>query len=560
MPPRPSQTLRRKRPKTAEQTKGRRPTLAEVEPLHSTYDAPKPEGARFVKAAGDRAAKWIEANLRHFQGRWAGQPFYLLAWQRRLVRELFGWQRADGTRLYRRCYVEAPRKSGKTMLAGAIALYLAYGDSEAGPQVGFAAYDQEQAKLCYGAARHMIEANPELFEQTLIYNSALEMKLKDNPGGILRCLSRESKQQYGLNLHGLVFDELMTQKTRDMWNALTSAQGAREQPLVFAISTAGWDQLSVCFEQHELVREIHEGNAVDDVFLGVVFGAPMDADWTDERVWRRANPSLGETVTLDHYREHARRAQNQPTEQNAFRTLLLSQWVGQAERYLDMGSWDGCDPEPDRKGEAYGGLDLSATTDLTAFAVLVEGTDVYLWAFLPEEGILERERRDRVPYRLWAERGSLTLTPGPVIDYAYVKRAVLEAAAAFDLRSVEFDRWNSSQIVRELEDEGIVMVEVGQGFSSLSAPTKELQRLVVEGKLRHGGDPLLRWCASNVAVTMDAAGNVKPAKDRSAHRIDPVVALVIAIDGWQRFGNEPKRESVYAKRFRAGEEILVVAG
>ena len=281
-----------------------------------------------MKAAGDRAVRWIEGNLRHYQGRWAGQPFYLLAWQKRLIRELFGWRRADGTRLYRRCYVEAPRKSGKTMLAGAIALYLAYGDGEAGPQIGFAAYDQEQAKLCYGAARFMIEANPELFEQTLIYNSALEMKLKDNPGGILRCLSRESKQQYGLNLHGLVFDELMTQKTRDMWNALTSAQGAREQPLQFAISTAGWDQLSVCFEQHELVRQIHEGNAVDDVFLGVVFGAPMDADWTDEEVWKRANPSLGETVTLDSYREHAKRAANQPTEQNAFRTLMLSQWSG----------------------------------------------------------------------------------------------------------------------------------------------------------------------------------------------------------------------------------------
>jgi phage terminase large subunit-like protein len=274
----------------------------------------------------------------------------------------------------------------------------------------------------------------------------------------------------------------------------------------------------------------------------------MDADWTDEEVWRRANPSLGETVSLDSYREHAKRAENQPTEQNAFRTLLLSQWVGQAERYLDMGAWDACDPAPDKKAEAYGGLDLSATTDLTAFAVLVEGTDVYLWAFLPADGILERERRDRVPYRLWAEQGSLTLTPGPVIDYAYVKHAVLQAAQAFDLRSVEFDRWNSSQIVRELEDEGVAMIEVGQGFSSLSAPTKELQRLVVEGKLRHGGDPLLRWCASNVAVTMDAAGNVKPAKDRSAHRIDPIVGLIMAIDGWQRFGNEPERVSVYENR------------
>jgi len=194
---------------------------------------------------------------------------------------------------------------------------------------------------------------------------------------------------------------------------------------------------------------------------------------------------------------------------------------------------------------------LSATQDLTAFTVLVEGTDVYCWAFLPAEGIEERERRDRVPYRLWAEQRSLILTPGPVIDYGYVKRAVLDAAQAFELAHVEFDRWNSSQLVQELEDEGVTMVQVGQGFASLNAPTKELQRMVAEGKLRHGGDPLLRWCASNVAAHVDPAGNVKPDKSRSAHRIDPIVGLVMAIDGWQRFDHEP-RVSVYEAYYQTG--------
>jgi phage terminase large subunit-like protein len=548
LPPKPAQTQRRRQPKAAAVKSCRRPRLAEVAPLHDTYGALKPAGSRFVKARGDRAVRWIESNLRHYQGRWAGRPFYLLAWQKRLIRELFGWQRTDGTRLYRRCYVEAPRKSGKTSLAAAVALYLAYGDDEAGPQIGFAAFDQLQAKICYGTARHMIEANPELFDATLIYNSALEMKLRDNPGGVMRCLSRDSAQQFGMNLSGLVFDELMTQKTRDMWEALTTAQGAREQPLTFAISTASWDQQSVCFEQHELVRQISEGTAVDESFLGVVYGAPMDADWTDEDVWKRANPSLGETVTLDTYREHARRAENAPTEQNAFRTLLLSQWVGQAERFIDMRAWDACDPAPAKTGAAFGGLDLSSTSDLTAFTVLVEGSDVYCWAFLPEHGIVDRERRDRVPYRLWAEQGFLTLTPGPVVDYAYVKRTVLEAAAAFNLVHVGYDRWNSSQLVVELEDEGIEMFEIGQGFASMSAPTKELQRLVVEEKLRHGANPLLRWCASNVAAKFDAAGNVKPDKERSAHRIDPIVALVMAVDGWWRRGHEVKRVSVYETR------------
>jgi phage terminase large subunit-like protein len=364
----------------------------------------------------------------------------------------------------------------------------------------------------------------------------------------LRCLSRESAAQYGLSLHGLIFDELMVQRTRDMWDALTTSQGSREQPLIFCISTAGWDQLSVCFEQRELARQVSEGSVEAPGFLGVVYGAPMDADWTDEEVWKAANPSLGETASIDFYREQAGRAKAIPTEQNTFRTLLLSQWVGQAERFLDMRAWDRCSPVPDKTGAAFGGLDLSATQDLTAFTVLVDGTDIYCWPFLPAEGIVERERRDRAPYRTWAEQGSLILTPGPVIDYAYVKRAVLEAADAFDLSHVAYDRWNSSQLVQELEDEGITMLQLGQGFASLTSPTKELQRLVVEGKLRHGGDPLLTWSASNVAAHVDSAGNVKPDKSRSAHRIDPIVALVMAVDGWQRFGAEKPRRSVCEDR------------
>jgi phage terminase large subunit-like protein len=537
----------------APRKRGRRPTVAEIPPLFSTYDAPKPEGAYFDERAANRAVKWIESSLRHFKGRWAGQPFYLMPWQARLVRELFGWRRADGTRLYRTCYVEAPRKSGKSSLASAVALLLAFGDGEAAPEVACAAYDREQAGVVYNTARFMVEASPELHAASAIYNSRKELQLRENPGGWLRALSRESAAQFGLNLHGLIFDELMTQKTRDMWDALTTSQGSREQPLSFAISTAGWDQASLCFEQHELVRQIAQGTAEAPTFLGVVYGAPMDADWTNEDVWRAANPSLGETASIDFYREQAARAQAVPAEQNSFRTLLLSQWVGQPETFLDMQAWDRCAPEPTAAiGAAFGGLDLSATTDLTAFVLVCEqdgALDTYLWAFLPEAGIVDRERRDRVPYRQWARDGSLTLTPGRTVDYQAVKAAVFEAAGHFELRDVTFDRWNSSQIVQEISEEGVLMVPLGQGYGGLSAPTKELLRLVTDGKLRHGGDPLWRWCANNAAALTDAAGNVKPDRSRSSARIDPVVALVMAVDGWMRRGREVKRVSVYEDRY-----------
>lgn len=536
---------RPQKPNSAPKKEAERPKIPAIDPLYSTLEQPRPDGAWFDEKAADHAVSWIE-QLRHFKGRWAGRRFLLMDWQRDLVRDIFGWKREDGTRLYRLVYVEAPRKSGKTSLAAAVALYLAHADGESAPEIYFAAYDKDQAAICFDTARFILEQDADLHAQTVIYNSKREMKLRNNPGGFMRVLSKEVGKLYGINLHGAIFDELMTQKNRELWDALTTSEGSREQSLIFCISTAGWERHSVCFEQHELTRQIAEGSVEDESFLGIVYGAALEADWTDEEVWKAANPSLGETASLDYYRRKFTKAKNAPTEQNAFRTLLLSQWVGQAERFIEMQAWDVCGDDQTTEGAAFGGLDLSATTDLTGFTVLVGGRDIYAWAFLPEDGIAERERQDRVPYRTWAKEGLLTLIPGPVIDYEYVKRAVFEAAERFDLRDVSYDRWNSSQVVKDLEDEGIEMLQLGQGFASMSSPMKETQRLIVEGKLRHGGNPLLRWCASNLAAKMDAAGNVKPDKERSAHRIDPIVALVMAVDGWQRRGREIHRPSRYS--------------
>lgn len=552
----------------------KRPTLPEIPPLVSTfihapgerqrkrgakwfkYDppgacVPKPKGAWFDREAAQHAVEWIEETCRHYKGRWAGTKLYLLAWEDTIVREIFGWKGKDGLRLYRMAYVEAPRKSGKTTIAAGVALYLAHADGEAAPEVFFAAYDKDQAKLCYDDARHITEQSPELSAKTATYLSRNSMELLDNPGGVMKILSRESAKQYGLNIHALIFDELMTQANRVFWDAVTTAEGSREQPLIFAITTAGWDLQSVCFEQHSRTENIAEGTAEEPTFLGVIYGAEMDADWTDEEVWKAANPSLGETVKLDYYRRKCKSAQNQPTEQNAFRTLLLSQWVGQAKRFLDIEVWDGngAKPGPPANRAAFGGLDLSATTDMTSFCVVAETTngniDVYPFAFLPEEKLLERERRDRAPYTAWARDGLLMLTPGSTVDYAFIKEVVRQAAEDFDLRDISYDRWNASQLVGELEEEGLEMVKVGQGFAGLSAPTKELLRLVMDQKLRHGGHDLLRWCANSVAVQMDPAGNVKPDKAKSSQRIDPVVAMIMALDGWMRRGRELQKKSPY---------------
>lgn len=550
---------KRRRPETVTPTKGRRPGKRQIEPLLHTYDAPKPEGAYFDKRAANRAVRWIERNCRHYQGRWAGEPLYLMAWQARLVREIFGWMKPDGTRLISEVYLEVPRKAGKSTLASAIGLYLAHGDGEPGPQVVFAAYDKDQAKVCYTSARLMVEASPPLFEDTLVYASTSTMELPNNPGGFLKALSSESAKQYGLNLHGLIFDELMTQTNRTLWDSLTTSGGAREQPLTFAISTAGWDRTTVCFEQRRRTEDVMNGSTTDPHFLGVVYGAPIEnedgtpIDWTSEKVWLAANPSLGVTVKLDYYRAKCRKAINTPTEQNAFRTLYLSQWVGQETRVIDMTAYERNEAEPEtpRGAVAFGGLDLSSTTDLTAFATVAEvdgKLDVGLRAWIPEANLLERERRDRVPYRSWADQGWIDLIPGPTIDHGYVERGVLEAGEALDLRDVGYDPWNASQLVIALEASGVEMVKVRQGFATLSPPMKELIRRIIQAEFRFGPNPLMRWCASNLAARTDANGNIAPDKARSAARIDPIVALIVALDGYLRRGREVKRESVYERR------------
>jgi phage terminase large subunit-like protein len=541
-----------------------------AEPLYATYDQPKPEGCWFDEEAAQRAVDFIEG-LSHYQGEFAGQPFWLLPWQERLVREMFGWKNPDGSRLYRTVYLEVPRKAGKTTLAAAVGLYLAYGDNEAGPQVCFAAKDRDQANYSYGTARVFAEQHPVLGPQSVFYNSRKEVVLAQNPGGVIKCLSSETSKLYGLNLHALVFDELMTQPNRIMWDALRTSMGARRQPMTFAISTAGWDKHSVCFELHEHARGIAAGEESDPTFLGVVYGAPEGADWTDPATWRASNPSLGVTVAESYYAQECQTALAMPTAQNSFRTLLLSQWVGQETRYIPMEAWDSNSRTVDldgllpklledgdtQKRSCFGGLDLSSTTDLSAFVLVFpnddDTVDVVARFFVPEERLRERGLKDRVPYEQWVKDGYITTTPGRTIRQSDIRDAIRRAAELYGLKDVSFDRWNATGLVQELEagDENhdrVTMVEMGQGMASMSNPTKQLLQLVLDKRLNHGGNPVLRWMAENTAAKVDEAGNVKPDKAKSTARIDGIVGLVMAIDGWTRRGPSLLRRSVYEDR------------
>lgn len=536
------------------------PTKA-TRPLYAPIGIPKPGGCWFDSKEADRAVGFFKL-LRHTQGPLAGKKFVLSAEQEWVVREAFGWRRANGLRLIRTVYYETGRGNGKSQLGSGIAGKLLFADSELNPEVIGAAKDRRQAtKICLNRTKAMVKASLKLSARSKVM--AREIRTTTKIGdvesvGFYEATSSDVGAAWGGMPHGVIFDEVHTQPNRDLWDALSTAMGKRAQPMMWAFTTAGWDRESLAWEYHELARQCAEGTVTDPSFLGVVWAAPEDADWALEETWLLANPMLeasdgsGVTVsgapaaiTMQFMRDECDRAQAIPAFQNTFRTMYLSQWVGQETRFIPLEIWDrNSEPIAPAKRMAFGGLDLASTTDLAAFSVVSmrDGkVDFDLRFFAPEDHLRDRMRRDRVPYDVWAREGLLTLTPGATIRQSAIGDAVRTAKDIYDLKDVGYDKWNASELVIQLADDGIKMVDVGQGMSSMSAPTKELLRLVLDLKCRHGGHPILRWMVNNCAPQMDAAGNIKPDKKRSASRIDGVVSTIIALDGLMRRGLQPVR-------------------
>src|SRR5690606_12466764 len=383
----------------------------------------------------------------------------------------------------------------------------------------------------------------------------------------------------GLNVHLAAVDEVHEHPGPEIIQKLNTATGARRQPLIVEITTAGHDRHSVCRQHHEFSVKALEGSVpheTADSWFAFIATIDEGDDWTDPAVWVKANPSLGVTVKRDDLKRQIDEAREMPAQQNAIRRLRLNEWTEQVTRWLDMGVWaeggpgDGADWRDIRAGlddleqkllgrECYGGLDLARVNDLSAFMLLFPPTgDPALgdladkWIVLPrfwvpEEDILRRARRDRVPYATWRDQGFLTATPGNATDFAFIEAEIIALAGRYDLRELSYDRTFAGEIVQHLQDEGINLVQFGQGFLSMAAPTAELERLSVSRLLWHGGHPVLRWNASNVAVRHDPAGNIKPDKERSSERIDGIVAICNAL-GRALLRDESAGRSIYAAR------------
>ena len=514
-------------------------------------------GSTYNKAKADYAVAFIQA-LKHTKGRWAGKPFKLLDWQERIVRDLFGTVKADGFRQFTTAYVEIPKKMGKSELAAAVALLLCCGDGEERAEVYGCAADRQQASIVFEVAADMIRMSPALSRRVKILASQKRIIYKPT-NSFYQVLSAEAYSKHGFNISGVVFDELHTQPNRALFDVMTKGSGdARTQPLYFLITTAGTDTHSICFEQHQKAEDILAGKKIDPMFYPVIYGATQDDDWTDEAVWYKANPSLDVTVPVEKVRAAFNSARQNPAEENTFRQLRLNQWVKQSVRWIPMHVWNS-NAHPFDLGElegrvCYGGLDLASTTDITAFVLVFppDGEDdkytVAPWFWIPEDNLKLRVARDHVPYDLWNQQGFLETTEGNVVHYGYIEKFIEELGTRFDIREIAFDRWGAVQMSQNLQDMGFTVVPFGQGFKDMSPPSKELMKLALEGRLAHGGHPVLAWMVDNIHVRTDPAGNIKPDKQKSTEKIDGVVATIMALDRAIRNGNAPSGGSVYDSR------------
>lgn len=514
------------------------------------------ENSHYDKDAADFAVMFIES-LCHTKGTWAGKKFELIDWQERIIRDLFGVLKPNGYRQFNTAYVEIPKKQGKSELAAAVALLLCCGDGEERAEVYGCAADRQQATIVFDVAADMVRMCPALNKRVKILASQKRI-IYEPTNSFYQVLSAEAYSKHGFNIHGVVFDELHIQPNRKLFDVMTKGSGdARMQPLYFLITTAGTDTNSICYETHQKAKDILDGRKIDPTFYPVIYGADESDDWTDPAVWRKANPSLDITVGIDKVEAACNSAKQNPGEENSFRQLRLNQWVKQAIRWMPMEKWDACAfpiDEDELEGRVcYGGLDLSSTTDITAFVLVfppLDEEDKYIvlpYFWVPEDTLDLRVRRDHVPYDVWEKQGKLETTEGNVIHYGYIEKFIQRLGEKYNIREIAFDRWGAVQMVQNLEEMGFTVVPFGQGFKDMSPPTKELMKLVLEKRIAHGGHPVLRWMMDNIYIRTDPAGNIKADKEKSTEKIDGAVATIMALDRAIRCGNDTG-ESVYDTR------------
>jgi len=507
----------------------------------------------YDSAEADYAVGFFSSFLRHSKGRWAGEPFRLLDWQRAdIIEELFGWRRVkDGLRRFRVGYIEVPKKNGKSTLLAGLSILLLAGDGEPGAEVYSAASDRNQAGIIYGEAASMVRQSPDLEKRLEVVDSRKTIAYLAK-SGFYRVIAADAFRAEGLNIHGLLFDELHAQKNRRLWDALRYGGAARDQPLLLAITTAGYDRNSICWEQHAYAERVLADWTVDPTFFAYIRSASPDDDWRSPETWRKANPSFGITINEDDFAAEAREAEQSPSKLNSFLRYRLNVWTQQDTRWIPPETWaagNAPPPVPLAGRDCWVGLDLAYSEDTSALLAVFpdESGDVDVLArfYLPGDGMAERERRDAFPYGQYVASGLIVSTPGETTDYDYIRTDIEEFSRRYRIRRVAIDPWQAIQLGNQLQGLGLDVVKYKQGFGGFNAPCRQLENLLSRGKLRHGGNHVLAWQAQNVTLRTNAEGMVRPLKpkDSGGARVDGMIALLMALGAWSAEEQRPARRA-----------------
>ncbi|MCC9154896.1 terminase large subunit [Streptomyces parvulus] len=543
--------------------------LPDCPPLHKTPEPRDQPGAQFDPARVDKVIAAF-SKLRHTKGQWAGQPLKPDPWQvAYVIAPVFGWVHWDDdaddyVRIINELYVDVPRKNGKSTLCGGIAIYMTCADGEPGAEVLAAATTKDQARFVFDPIRQLCDKAPALKGHVKPLRDKI---VHPKSGSYFQVISNVADAQHGANLHCYVCDELHIHKTPDMLETLETGTGSRRQPLGVVITTADTGKRETPYDnKRRRIEQLARGVLHDPTTYGVIFAAPADADPHAESTWRAANPGFGISPTRAFLVKQSRKAEASPVELASYKRLHLGIRTRQEIKFLRLDDWDrnaGMVDETKLHGrDTWGGLDLAATSDLLALCWLFpddsDGTLDAIWRFwTPEDNLPALDKRTAKAASKWVREGWLTATPGNVADYNWIKHTVREDRDLFRVRSLGYDPWNASQLTNDLVSERAPMVKVRQGFQTMSPVLKETQRLIRQGTpqrpvLRHGGNPIVRWCVDNLSIAQDPAGNVKPDKANSGDKIDGVSALLTAMS--EVLARPPRRKSRYSDE----DEIMVV--
>ena len=508
----------------------------------------------FDKEAGARVLSFFSI-LIHTKGKWgkAKERFNPLPWQQWLLYVLFGWKNLDGSRRFTTAYIEVPRKNGKSTLMSGVALYMFLADDEVGPEIYTGATTTKQAKIVFDEAKEMVKNNPALKKYVNVYQHHLQ--LKNDGVSKFEPVSRQADNLDGLNPTCAIIDEYHAHKTSEIYDVFKSALGSRVSPLQLTITTAGFNKGAPCYQLRKTCINVLAGKKKDDSMFTMVFAPDKDDDWTLQRTWKKVNPSLGATKLMRYMKNEFTTAKNDVGYQPNFKTKHLNIWNDGSTTWIETSKWDAAAKTLNdshlKKWECVGGLDLASTRDITCYGLLFTNGPSLFWKpyfFIPEDTVSIRSKADGVAYDAWVRGGHLITTPGNVTDYNFIKAHIMQLGEKFRLKSSAFDRWNSSQLINDLIEDGAQFFPFAQSTAHMNFPTKEVDRKLSNKELTHDGNPVMSWMISNVEMITDSSGNIKPDKKKSEEKIDGVVSLVMAMGEWLTPREEEQKESVYSTR------------